>query len=212
MTNPLPREGSLAERHPPTRPINPLSNLSPTGKLLAVVAAVVFLACGSPKPASNSAGSAGGQAAAGPGATKDAPAPVGTEVSPAKGWAITVTAPATDATPEIISANQFNKPKVPTNKLYSVPVSIRNGSDKPGMAGSELKLGALPPNGVRVDPEFSVTGYPTIGTSAQLQPGAKLDGRMVFELDPATFAQTVLLAEPLFTVDKNEDQRFLALQ
>jgi hypothetical protein len=178
----------------------------------------VFLACGSPKP-DTSGGAAGGQASSsgaaaadtGPGASKDSPAPVGTDVTAAKDWHLTVTAPAADVTADIVKANQFNKPQVAGHKLYAVPVKIHNGSDKPGIALVEMKLGALPPNGVRVDQVFSTAGYPTLDASAQMQPGATLEGRMVFELDPATFPQTVLLAEPQFTLDTNADQRFLAL-
>lgn len=222
VTNPTLHKGSSTADSPSsTRPhIDPTtSTLSTPAKVALAVIGLVFLACASPKPDTNAGAAGGGQASTGgapaaneAGATKDNPAPVGTEVTPAKGWTITVTAPATDATAEIVKANQFNKPKVPTNKLYSVPVSIHNGSDRPGMALGELKLGALPPNGVRVDQVFAVTGYPTIETTAQLQPGATVAGKLVYELDPTTFGQTVLLAEPQFTLDTNADQRFLALQ
>jgi hypothetical protein len=65
---------------------------------------------------------------------------------------------------------------------------------------------------VRVETKFAVAGYPVFDSMAQLQPGAVLTGNMVYELDPSTIGQTVLLAEPQFTLDQNEDQRFLALQ
>jgi len=225
VTNPTLHEGSSTADSPSsTRPhidptTTPPAGLPRSAKVALAVIGLVFLACGSPKPDANAGGAGAGQAStpvapadAGPGASKDNPAPVGTDVAAAKDWHITVTAPSTDATADIIKANQFNKPQVAGHKLYAVPLRIHNGSDKPGIALVEMKLGALPPNGVRVDQVFSTAGYPTLDASAQLQPGATLEGRMVFELDPATFGQTVLLAEPQFTLDTNADQRFLALQ
>lgn len=150
--------------------------------------------------------------AAGVGSTKDNPAPIGTEVTPAKDWTIKVNTANLDAGADLAKANQFNKPRVAGNKLITVNVTIHNGSDKPGMAMTSMKVGALPPSGVKVDQSFAIAGVDTLNPSAQLQPGASVTGTLVYELAPADIASTVLLAEPQFTIDENEDQRFLAIQ
>jgi hypothetical protein len=146
------------------------------------------------------------------GASKDNPAPIGTPVSPAKDWTVVVNSANLNATPEIVAANMFNKPRVATNQLVSVNVSVRNGSDRPGSPMSNLNMGALTPAGVKVEPAFAVTGIDTLKSTQQLQPGGTLTGLLVFELAPADIPQTVLLAEPQLTLDTNEDQRFLAIQ
>lgn len=156
--------------------------------------------------------SPGAPAAPEVGATKDSPAPIGTQVSPAKDWTIVVNSANLDATAEIVAANMFNKPRVAGNRLISVNVSVHNGSDRPASPMGNLNVGALTPAGVKVEPAFAVTGIDTIKTTQQLQPGGTLTGLLVYELAPADIPATVLLAEPQITLDANEDQRFLAIQ
>jgi hypothetical protein len=158
------------------------------------------------------AGQDGATPTAAPGTSKDNPAPIGTEVSPAKDWTIKVNSANLNATAEILAANMFNKPRVAGNQLVSVNVSVHNGSDRPGSPMTNLNVGALTPAGVKVEPAFAVTGIDTITTTQQLQPGGTLTGLLVFELAPADIPQTVLLAEPQITLDTNKDQRFLAIQ
>ncbi len=153
-----------------------------------------------------------GEAPSGPGATKDNPAPIGTTVEVAKDWSFTINAVDLDANAEMLKGNMFNKPQVDGNRFISVNATIRNGSDKPGMALGQLKIGALPPSGVRVDQTYMTAGIKAIDPSAQLQPGAQITGEIIFELDPADIPNTVVLVEPQFTLDVNEDQRFFAIQ
>lgn len=185
--------------------------------LITVIAAI---GSNSNNTSTNATTGAGGQPAArddgggsgGPGSSKDNPAPVGTNVVVAKGWTLKVNSANLDAGAELAKANQFNKPRLATNKFVTVNVTVTNGSDKPGMAMIEMKVGALPPSGVKVDPSLMVAGVDTLNPTAQLQPGASVTGTLVFELAPADIPSTVLLAEPQFTLDENEDQRFLAIQ
>jgi hypothetical protein len=146
------------------------------------------------------------------GASKDNPAPIGTTVTPAKDWSITVNSANLDATADLAKLNMFNKPRIAGNKLVTVNVTIHNGSSRPGMAMTAMKVGALPPSGVTVDESFAIVGVDTLNPSAQLQPGASVTGTLVYELAPADIAKTVLLVEPQLTLDQNEDQRFLAIQ
>jgi hypothetical protein len=195
--------------------------------ILAVIVGGVILMCGlggilvanAPKTTTTlgasgeeTPGAPAAPEAAGPGATKDNPAPIGTEVSPAKDWTIKVNSADLDAGAGLAKLNMFNKPQVAGNKLVSVNVTIHNGSSRPGMAMSAMKVAALPPSGVTVDESFAIAGADTLNSSAQLQPGASITGVLVYELAPADIAGTVLLAEPQLTLDQNEDQRFLAIQ
>lgn len=148
----------------------------------------------------------------GPGASKDNPVPIGTPVEVAKDWSFKVNSVDLDANAEMLKGNMFNKPQVEGNQFVAVNATIRNGSSKPAMAMTALKVGALPPSGVRVEQTFMTAGVQTISPSAQLQPGAEVTGLLIFELAPADIAQTVLLVEPQLTLDVNEDQRFFAIQ
>lgn len=150
-----------------------------------------------------------------PGLRSDAPAPVGTEISPAKGWAVTVTGPALlDADAEMAAGNMFNRPNA-GNQFVAVPISVTNHSGRPGTYSLNLSLKLLPPTGLAIDRSF-VAGVPGVmdytASSAQLQPEATLSGRLVFEVPTALVNDTVMLAEPLMTLDEIEDQRFLAIQ
>jgi hypothetical protein len=191
------------------------------GLPIALVVVVAVVAAVAPKdnktstsPSTEAAGqpAAGDDGTSGPGATKDDPVPIGTEVTPAKNWTIKVNTANLDAGAELARANQFNKPRIAGNKLITVNVTIHNGSDKPGMAMTEMKVGALPPSGVKVDQSFAIAGVDTLNPAAQLQPGASVTGTLVFELPVADIPTTVLLAEPQFSLDENEDQRFLAIR
>jgi hypothetical protein len=180
--------------------------------LIAVVAAVAPKSTTTTTPGGQAETPAAPDQATGPGATKDTPAPIGTEISPAKDWTIKVNSANLDATAELAAKNMFNKPRIAGNKLVTVNVTVHNGSDRPGMAMTEMKVAALPPSGVTVDETFAVVGIDDLKPTAQLQPGASVTGTLVYELAPADIAGTVLLAEPQMTLDQNEDQRFLAIQ
>lgn len=146
-----------------------------------------------------------------PGLSAWNPIPVGTQTTPAKGWAVTVPGTARDATDDIVKANQFNRPSLPGVRLYAVPVTVRNETGRPGMAITDVKVGLLIPSGISVDPR-PVAGFPTVDLSAKLQPAGQLTGVLVFEATPADYADAVILVEPRFTLDENDDQRFLAIR
>lgn len=196
------------------------SKMTGPGWALLALGAVVLLACAS--PASDSLGKvsrtattvnakpATTPATPGPGDTQANPAPLGTDVSPALGWTVKVNVADLDAT-AIVRANRYNR-RVETNKMVKVNVSVHNGSDLPGSVTAEMEIGVLGPSGVKTDPMWIVVGVNTIDLSAQLQPGGTITGDLVFEVPPAEIEGLVLLAEPRFTIDVNEDQRFLALR
>jgi invasion protein IalB len=146
-----------------------------------------------------------------PGTTQAAPAPVGTTVSPAKDWFVTVNSAETNGNATAARANQFNRPQ-PGGQFVIVNLTVRNGSDKPNAALSQLKLTMLGPSGVASPQSFSCAQIATpFSQFAQLQPGASTTGNLCFEVPAAEAATSVLLAEPTITVDKVKDQRFLAL-
>lgn len=145
------------------------------------------------------------------GADRNAPAPLGTPVSAAKGWVVTVNGAELNANATAAKGNQFNRPEV--GKQYvAVDLTLRNDSELPGSPGANMKLTLLAPSGVGSTFAF-VAGVPALDLySAQLQPGASVTGRMWFMVPTAEAAGVVLLAEPLFTLDTVADQRFLAVR
>lgn len=147
------------------------------------------------------------------GMSQAAPAPIGTEVSPALGWGVKVESANLDATAEILAQSKYNTPS--TGKQYlTVTLTISNHSDKPEMAGANIQLSLLNLNGVAIDRSYSCMMNATdeLDTSAQYQPGAVVTGRLCFEVTAEQALNAVLLAEPTFTLDKAKDQRFLALK
>lgn len=181
-----------------------------------VVIGLMFLACGGttkadqpgPAPAVSDPNAATTAAPAGPGLNVNEPAPIGTAVQPAKDWTVNVAGVNLQGDTEMVKLNQFNKPEA-GNRFVLVNIGIRNNSDKPASVASNLKLSVLVA-GVAHDPMFGMAPAPKLDLSAQLQPNATVQGWVPFEV-PADAQGPVLLAEPLFTVDKGTDQRFLAL-
>lgn len=223
MTNTPVSPGTSADGHrSPARP--PLTHqphspgLGTTGKVLLAVIGLVFLACASPKPDSSAGGAAGaGQASNGgaptapeAGASKDSPAPVGTDVSPAKDWTIRVVSADRNANAALAKENQFNKPQTPGNQFVVVTVEVHNNGSKPEASLAAMSVGLLVPSGQKLNQTFASAGG-TFDITTQLQPGGVQTGKLIYEAAPAEAAGAVLLAEPFITLDKNEDQRFLAL-
>lgn len=144
--------------------------------------------------------------------SKANPAPIGTPISPAKDWTVTVVSAEVDATPRLFGVNQFNKPD-PGTQYVAVTVNVLNGSKRPNSIGSNVKLGLLGTSGVKIDTSFAVVNdHAELKTHAQLQPGASLTGELVFEVPTGDIAATMLLAEPTMTLDEVKDQRYLAIQ
>ena len=146
-----------------------------------------------------------------PGRSVGDPAPIGTAVSPALDWTVTVQGVEQDATGRAVAANQFNKPAA-GNRLLAVTVAIQNTGDRPASPSSNLKIEALLPAGSTVNAEWLITGIDVLDfndLAQDVQPGGTLNGELFFEV-PAD-AEVVLLAEPTLTLDEVEDQRFLAL-
>jgi hypothetical protein len=146
----------------------------------------------------------------GSGATRDDPAPMGTEVSPTGNWSITVTAADLDATDEVVGANRFNRLE-PDNVMVKVTVGIRNGSERPGVPLGHLEVGLIGPAGATIAPKPGMAGVSTLSLAEEVAPGATLSGDLVFELPPADLDDAVLLAEPPPGSDARGDQRFLAI-
>lgn len=175
----------------------------------------VFIACGSAPSGQSPAPNVSAQdttaapaVPAGPGSSADDPAPVGASVEPAKGWTVTVTQANLQGDAAMAAVNQFNKPQ-PGQRYVLVNVGIRNNSGKPAAPNSALKVSALAA-GAAVSTDYTPAPAPKLDLNAQLQPGVTAQGWVPFQVSVAA-DKVVLLAEPLFTMDQNEDQRFLAL-
>lgn len=182
-----------------------------TAAPLAIIG-LVFMACAgggsrdttSPAPAVSTSAAA----PAGPGATKETPAPIGTAVEPAKGWTVSVVSANVNADAEMAAVNQFNKPQA-GSRFVLVQLGIRNNSDRAAAPMTSLKVSVLA-GGVSHTMDFNQPPAPRLDVSASLQPGATMQGWLPFQV-PAAATDVVLLAEPYVTLDQMDDQRFLAL-
>jgi hypothetical protein len=220
VTNPpLTQGSSTADISSSARPhiaptISAQRGLTPAGWFLAGLALFIFLACSSGGVTSGSGGvpSGGGTTAPpGPGSSAADPAPLGTEVTPAKGWPVKVNSANLDADADVAKAARYMTPS-PGNKYVAVDITTTNGTGRPAAIGTGVTLKLLGSSGVAHDRAY-LTQYPKeLDTMAQLQPGVTVSGMLVFEVPADEIPSLVLLAEPLLTLDENEDQRFLALK
>lgn len=147
---------------------------------------------------------------AAPGKSLADPVPVGTEISPAKDWYVTVLSAERNASATLLAANMFNRP-TPGSQYVLVKVAVRNGSAKPDPYEMDLKLHLIGSSGVAVNQSLCAGITEPIRSYSSLQPGATLTGNLCFQIPETEAPTAALLAEPTLTVDTNEDQRFLAL-
>ena len=145
----------------------------------------------------------------GPGSSADQPAPVGTAVEPAKGWTVTVTKVDADANAKMAKAAWYLRPG--SGKRYVlVTLEVTHQGEQKGTLFAEMKFAMRLPDGATVGPMFNpMRDHLEIGQ--QLPPQGTKTGTLAFELPKGDVAQAVLLAEPMFTLDGEKDQRFLAL-
>ena len=164
-------------------------------------------------PAPNAGQTSGSSPAGGPSSSKAAPIPVGTAVEVAKGWKVQVNSAVLNADAQLAQANQFNKPQ-PGEQFVLVNVTISNGGTTPDAAFTNVKLSLLPPSGVAVSGLSScmVSAPDAIDQTAQMQPGASQTGNVCFSPKATDVVNSLLLAEPTFTLDGAKDQQFFALQ
>lgn len=189
---------------------------------IAVIGVAVFATIGeasstskgsSSNPAPNAGQTTGSSASGGASSSKAAPIPVGTAVEVAKGWKVQVNSAVLNANAQLAQANQFNKPQ-PGEQFVLVNVTITNGGTTPEAAFTNVKLSLLPPSGVAVSGLSScmVSAPDAIDQMAQMQPGASQTGNVCFSPKATDVANSLLLAEPTFTLDQAKDQQFFALQ
>jgi len=145
------------------------------------------------------------------GTEQSVPAPLGTEIEVAKDWVVKVDSAELDANATMAATNQLNTPG-DGEQFVLVKVTVTNGSSDPDMPMTNVDLSLLPPTGVAID-GFSCFGEvpEALDSTAQMQPGATATGNLCFSVPVADAAGSVLLAEPTFTLDEGEDQRFFAL-
>lgn len=193
-----------------------------SGLAVAAIGVALFATLGeasTSKPSDNAAPNAG---ATSPPAAKSSdptdppsrePIALGTPVEVAKGWTLTVNSANLDADAQLAAVNEFNTPQ-PGEKFVLVNVTLTNGSDTPASGSMNVDLSILPPSGVAVDSSFScfVSAPGQLDLMAQMQPGSTATGDVCFGVKVEDIPNSLLLAEPSFTMDKVEDQRFFALQ
>jgi hypothetical protein len=211
---------------PPVSPLPPLpAKRSPVPWLIVgalvlfcllpggCVATVAYLGSQPTTTINNATGENKTDAAGQPGTGKDNPAPIGRTVSPAKGWTVTVNSAELNANQRMKARNEFLDPS-PGKQYVLVNITVANQSDRPDTIGSQLQFSLATKGGRDIDELAScVADVPDeVRSLDQLQPKGTVTGNLCFEATPAEVDGATLLAEPLITLDKLEDQQFLALK
>ncbi len=179
---------------------------------VSVIAVALFATVGegSSKPSSGGSGASSNNTSA-PASSQASPIPIGTSATVAKGWDVKVNSATMDANAALAAANQFNTPTA-GSQYVTVNVSVTNGSDKPDVPFTNVKFSLLPKSGVSISSTFAAGVAQELSESAQMQPGATATGVLIFEVPTADIPGTVLLAEPVLTLDTSKDQKFYAIQ
>jgi hypothetical protein len=178
------------------------------GVVIAIVSSGSKTTPGAAGPGPTTVGPGGPSVMAGTG--QGNPAPVGTAVTPAKGWTVRVTSAQLQGDATMKAENAFISPNS-GKQFVIVGISVTNGGDQAATTASNVKLTLLSPGGVATDVSWARPPA-SFDVGSQLQPGATLNGNLAFEVARSDAAGSVLLAEPAFTMTKAEDQRFLALR
>jgi hypothetical protein len=177
------------------------------------VAAVAVLGSSSTTTINVATGENKHDAAGNPGTGKDNPAPIGRTVSAAKGWTVTVNSAELNANQRMKEINEYLGPT--TGKQFVlVNVTISNNSDRPDTIGSQLEFALSTKGGRDIDELGScIAEVPDeISSLDQIQQKGSVTGNICFEASAADVEGATLLAEPLLTLDKVEDQQFLAIR
>jgi hypothetical protein len=145
-----------------------------------------------------------------PGTSSDQPAPMGTPVSPAKGWTITVTGAELDADARMAASSFLSRPGA-GKQFVLVSVAGTYQGDQPATPIGALKVSLLTPQGTAYGWALNPTPD-RLDAFAQVPPGGSVTGSIAFEIPKADVARVALLAEPLFSLDAKKDQRYLAIR
>jgi hypothetical protein len=132
-------------------------------------------------------------------------------VVPAKGWTVTVTGAELDADRTMARANGLVRPGK-GQRYVAVALSVARTADTPGSLVGEARFSLLTTSKATVGPLLINPLPDRLDGWVQVQPGGTQTGRLAFEVPEAEAGQVVLLVEPLWTRDRNEDQRFLSLR
>lgn len=147
----------------------------------------------------------------GPSSTKEAPVPIGTAITVSKGWDMKVNSANLDADAIVSGGNQFLQPDE-GKKFVLINVTLTNNSGNPESPLMDVDLSLLPPSGIAVDDMCIMGDVPDkLDLSAQMQPGVAATGNVCFEAKADEIADSLLLAEPVFTMDQNKAQKFFAI-
>jgi hypothetical protein len=144
------------------------------------------------------------------GASRDRPAPVGTEVVPAKGWTARVTGADLDADAEVAKAAWgFLRPER-GKRFVLVTLDVGHQAANSSVLISEVKLALVAPSGATYSPTLNPT-RDRFDIGEQWPPQGHKSGTVAFQVPRNEIAGSVLRVEPMFTIDGPRDQRFLAL-
>lgn len=150
----------------------------------------------------------GDESATKEGADKTAPIPVGTQIKVSSGWDFRVNSVVENANGQV---GQYVEPDE-GKQFVLMNVTMVNKSGKPDAPLTNLKTSLLPPSGVAIDTEIMASPAEQCDVMTQLQPDAEYTCNLAFQAKTDEVAASLLLVEPLFTLNANGAQRFFALK
>jgi hypothetical protein len=143
------------------------------------------------------------------GSLEQAVAP-GTDVSPAKGWTVHVAKVDADATSEVGKAAWWMRPG--RGKQYVlVTLDVSHQGERSSALFGEVKMNLVTPSGATIGPALVNPVKGRLDLAVQLPPKGKKSGNLLFEVPTADVRGAVLRLEPMFSLDSQQDQRYLAL-
>lgn len=144
------------------------------------------------------------------GTSPERPAPLGTPLSPAKGWTMRLTHVDLDADEEMAAGSFLARPGS-GKQFVLVTMELTYQGTQPAVPLSQVKVTLVAPGGAAHG--YSLSPTPDrIDALSEVPPGGSLHGNVAFEVPRAEVSRLVLRAEPLFTLTRNADQRYFALR
>jgi hypothetical protein len=144
------------------------------------------------------------------GASRDQPAPIGTDVVPAKGWTVRVTKADLDADAEMRRAQWWMRPGQ-GERYVLLTLDVGHQAEQKAVPSFEMKFAMVTAKGTE---HWPMVYNPTPGSFAigqEWPPQGSRSGTVAFELPRAEIPGAVLRIEPTVTLDQAKDRRYLAL-
>ena len=141
----------------------------------------------------------------------DDPFPIGSQVTPAKGWSIKVNSADLNADGAMSAASATNTPE-PGKHFVIVNVTIGNGNDSAGLYPLHLSTALATKSGREVDNEDCTAIPPSpLDAGTEIGAGETMTGNICFEGTADEIVGSALVAGATFSDEAQDGRQYLAL-